>query len=415
MTQEKPLIVLVTSGYHLYREYLLRMVGRAARVWLFSDAPPTWEHPHIAGSTVVDTGDPAAMVARALELERRTAISGVLCWDEIKIVHAARIAQALRLPGGDPEAVGRCRDKRRTRLALDAAGVGQPRSVLVGGADEARSAAERIGYPVVLKPRALGASLGVALVTEASALEAGFALARAAREEGVPYFDEGVLVEEYVDGPEISVDCMIRDGVTTPLFLARKVTGFAPYFEEVGHSVDACDPLLRDPALLDLLQQAHHAVGYRNGMTHTEVRLTVHGPRLIEINARLGGDLIPYVGFLATGIDPGRVAVEIACGVAPELARSEPAVAAVRFLYPDYDCVVEDVTVDDGPRADGVHTVVALASPGQELLLPPRDNVACRYGYVLARASTLEGCESALDAAGATARLRIRQPALEAA
>jgi len=402
-----PHVLLVASGYHLYREYLLRMVAASAQIWLFTDAPPTWEHPYIVGHTVVDTLDAAAMIEAARELRTQAPLHGVVCWNEAKMVQTARLAEALGLPGGDPEAVGRCRDKHRTRIALAQAGIGQAASVAVVTLEEARAAAERIGYPVVLKPRSLGASLGVGLVGCAVELEAAFERARCAH--GVPSFRAGVLVEEYLQGPEISVDAACHNGVLTPLFVARKVSGFPPYFEETGHSVDGRDPLLHDTELLEVMQGAHRAVGYRDGITHTEIMLTEQGPKIIEINARLGGDLIPYVGYLATGIDPGRVAVDVACGVTPRVGEPRPGVAAVRFLYPECDVVAGDVEIDAAQLPPSVHAVGALAAPGQALLLPPKGNVACRYAYAIAVADSLGHCQSALDVASRATCLRIER------
>jgi biotin carboxylase len=404
-----PLIVLVTSGYHLYREYLMTMLARAARVWLLNDVPPTWQSRYIVGHTVVDTLDADAMTEAVRAVAAEAPVAGIVCWDEIKMVVTARVAEALGLPGGQPEAVGRCRDKHQTRVALAAGGVGQAISTLVSSRDEARDAAVRIGYPVVLKPRALGASFGVQLVRNWAELEVGFGHARAAREDGVPYFSDGVLVEEYLDGPEISIDAACQGGVLTPLFVARKTCGFPPYFEETGHSVDASDPLLHDPQLLDLLQAAHSAVGYRDGITHTEVRLTTGGPKIIEINARLGGDLIPHAGVLATGIDPGEVATDVACGVPARTRPTLRRVAAVRFMYPSQDVIAAGVEIDEQRLPQAVEVFGALAGPGQELLLPPGGNVTCRYAYAIAVGDAAAECESALDEASAAMTLLVER------
>lgn len=398
-----PLIILVSSGYRLYREYLLDLVARAARVWLFLSAEPTWEQPYIAGYTVVDTLDAKAMIAAARDIP--AAVSGVLCWDEVRMVQTAQLQEALGLPGATPAAVTRCRDKHQTRSALAAAGVAQPASSLVSSAEEAARAAERIGYPVICKPRALGASIGVSGVDSPDGIAVGYAEARGAFEDGVPYYDEGVLIEEYVTGEEISVDCAITDGTVTPLFLARKISGYPPYFEEVGHSVDAADPLLTDPRLLELLDSAHRAVGYERGVTHTEVRLTSTGPKIIEINSRLGGDLIPRVAFIASGVDPGAAAVRVAVGGRPAAAPAGGQVAAVYFLYPDQNCTVGEVTVDRAELPAAVRELGVLASPGQELLLPPAGHVTSRYAFVIVAADDLEGCRAAGQRAAAAARL----------
>ena len=151
-------------------------------------------------------------------------------------------------------------------------------------------------------------------------------VARAARRRGsatlrvqasdIPGISQAILVEEYVTGPEISVDSVVQGGRVTPVFVARKEIGFEPYFEETGHTVSAADPLLSDPRLRRVLEDVHAALGYADGCTHAELRLCAGGPTLIEVNARLGGDLIPYLGMRASGIDPGLAAAAVACGEA---------------------------------------------------------------------------------------------------
>jgi biotin carboxylase len=406
---ERPLIILVSSGYHLYREYLLKMVSHASRVWLFLNQEPSWEKQYVVGHTIVDTLDPQAMIKAARKLADEMAVRGVLCWDEVRMPQSAELAQALGLPGGDPVAIGRCRDKHQTRTALAAAGVPQAESMLVGSLEQAWEAAERIGYPVVVKPRALGASFGVSGVASPAGLDAAYCHARSASEEGVPFYESGVLVEEYLDGPEISLDAACSGGLLTPMFLAHKITGFPPHFEEIGHVVDAADPLLHQLDLLDVLQRAHRAVGFANGVTHSEVRLTSRGPKIIEINCRLGGDLIPYVGFLASGIDPGRIAVQVACGVQPDIKSIRRRVAAVRFYYPDRDVTVADVQVAQHALPSSIDVARPLAGPGQRLVLPPEAHVTSRYAYAVAVDSTADGCQAALDAAEQAITLRIEE------
>src|SRR5262249_23655739 len=156
-------------------------------------------------SNMGETIDAAEMVTAARAVAAGQPIHGVLTWDEARILQGAKVAAALGLPGGDPEMVMRCRDKHLTRQALDAAGVPQARSVLVTNLDEALAAAGRIGYPVVLKPRALAASLGVVRVDNPDELLARYDFAHDTTVPGAWRYDVVVLVEEYLTGPEISV------------------------------------------------------------------------------------------------------------------------------------------------------------------------------------------------------------------
>jgi predicted ATP-grasp superfamily ATP-dependent carboligase len=406
----RPALLVIATGPRLYREYLLRSIGTRYRVHLFLSAPPTWECEHVTGWTVLQsTLDVAQLCGAARALHARWPVDGVLCWDEARILQAAHVAAELGLPGGDPAAVGRCRDKHLTRDALAAAGVPQPQSVLVGGVEEALATAERFGYPVVLKPRALAASLGVVLARTPGELEARFAFARDTTLPEAPDYDRTVLVEEYADGPEISVDCAVSGGETWPLFVARKEVAYPPYFEEVGHRVDGADPLLRDERLLQIVRDTHRALGVRDGMTHVELKLTRNGPKVIEVNARLGGDLIPYLGLRATGIDPGLAAAAVACGETPAVGGDRTRVGGVRFFYvADDDTVIDEVRFDATRLPAEIDLAIATAQPGAVVSPPPRGTLFGRIAYATVVAETMLQANAALDIAEGALRVEAR-------
>ncbi len=394
----KPHLLIVGTGERRFREYLLRSIARDYRVHLFLTAEASWEQAYVAEWTVLpSTTDAGLLVAAAAELHRRDPLDGVLCWDEARILPAAEVADALGLPGSGAAAVERCRDKHLTRQALAAAGVPQPESVLVADVESALAAADRIGYPVVLKPRALAASLGVVLVKDADALRAGFSFARDTTVPEAPAYDVSVLVEEYARGPEVSVDCAVSGGKVLPLFLAHKRLGYAPYFEEVGHEVRGRDALLRVTDVVRLLVDAHEALGITDQMTHTELRLTPRGPRLIEVNARIGGDLIPYLGLQATGIDPGLVAAAIACGQSPSVTPVRARCGAVAFHYVPRAMPVAGVAF--GALPPEIDQAVTLAVPGKVYAPPPEGTVWGRVAYTTAVADSLEECRTALTRA----------------
>jgi len=394
----------------VYREYLLRSISDRTRVHLFHVAEPVWEKEYLTGWTVVpSTLDGPAMARAALRLAATERIDGVLCWDEGRIHATAHVAQALGLRNGDPAMIWRLRDKAQTRAALAEAGVPQPRSVKVRTLDEALTAAAEVGYPAILKPRGLGASLGVVRVDDPTELRAMFAFTRDTRApDPVVYAsDHPVLVEECVTGEEVSIDSVVQDGKVTPLFLARKVVGYPPYAEEIGHYVDAADPLLSDPTFTAVLQDTHTALGFQDGWTHTEYMLTETGPKLIEVNGRLGGDMIPYLGMLATGIDPGVVAARAACGADVVARPTRRRVAGVRFFYPlRDDSVITEIGFDAAGLPAAVDRAVVVAEPGAVVSPPPRGTVWGRIAYATAVADSAADCARALDAAEAALSVR---------
>ncbi|WP_027341489.1 ATP-grasp domain-containing protein [Hamadaea tsunoensis] len=401
------IVLLLGSGGQPYREYLLSAAADTAAVWLLEGAEPTWQARYVRGASVVPLLDRARLIPdreqlikTADELAATHKVIGAFSWDETLVVTAAHITDRLGLPGLTLDGVENCRNKHNTRQVLTAAGLVQPRFAYVTSVEEAASKAAEFGYPVVLKPRGMGASIGVIRADGPDDVAHAFAVAEAGSYGGSPSYEGGVLVEEFLTGPEISVDGAVVGGAYTPMFLAHKQIGLEPYFEEVGHVVDAADPLLSDEALLATLRTAHEALGVKDGITHTEVKLTPRGPAIVEVNARLGGDLIPYLGKRATGIDPGRAAVAIATGRTPELAATKTTAVGIRFCYPPANGTVRAIHVPAEGTLPGLVETRAIVADGAVLRLPP-DGYITRYAYLIAEAATPAEVTAILDEAAA--------------
>ncbi len=399
---ERPLVVIFRTGPAAWREYLLRSTAREYRVHMVMGVEPDWELAYLSGYTVLENNrDPADVLATVRAIDARDHVSGVICWDEGRIAQTAVVTTAMGLPGPDPDVIAGCRDKWLTRQRLAAAGVAQPRSTPVDDLEGALAAAHTFGYPVILKPSDLFYSQGVVRVDDPADLANHFEYTHGV-EGGLPGYQAQVLVEEFVEGEEISVDCAIYHGRVVPLFVARKVLGFPPYCAEVGHIAHGDDPLLSDPAVLRLLSEAHAALGFTDGMTHTEIKLSPTGPKIIEVNGRVGGEMIPYVGLLATGVDTGLAAADVACGKAPRNQPDRKRVAGVRFFYVDADDTrIDSIHFDQAALPPEIDSYAIFAEPGDVRSRPPRDVLQARIAYAIVVADDEERCMAALDQAGA--------------
>jgi biotin carboxylase len=412
MDREGIVLVVSSAGQH-YREYLLASASRRRPLWLLDGAPSTWQAPYVRHTSVIELVDRARLVPNqellvktAQEIAAEHSVAGVFSYDETTVVTAAHIAETLGVPGLSVDGVENCRNKHRTRQALTSAGLPQPRFAYVTSLAEAITAADAFGYPVVLKPRGCGASMGVVKVDDPGDVEAAFAVSEAASHAGAFAYEGGVLVEEFLDGPEISIDGAVYHGEYQPFVLARKRVGFPPYFEETGHTVTAEDPLFYDAEVRRVLTDAHRAVGVRDGITHTEIRLTDRGPAVIEINARLGGDLIPYLGRLATGIDPAYVAVDLATGVRPDLTRADGGTVGIRFCNPPVDGRILSMRLPVPGEVPGLEEAKPMVASGTVVRLPPRGFMS-RFAYVICRAESPQACDAALDAAAALVEVEV--------
>ncbi|MFZ3470407.1 ATP-grasp domain-containing protein [Streptomyces sp. 2.9] len=213
------------------------------------------------------------------------------------------------------------------------------------------------------------------------------------------FIETGHLVEEYLDGEEISVECVTHRGVTTPVAVTRKQLAFAPYFEEVGHTVDAADPLLRRVG--PVAQAAVAALGLTTGIQHVEMRLTATGPRIIEVNGRIGGDLIGRLVWLATGIDLPRAAADLALGLQPDITPTRQQAAAVALLYPEVSGTVVERGIDAefAKATDWLEQASWILSPGEQVTLPPEGDVdVARVGLLVVTAPDADQAEARLQA-----------------
>jgi biotin carboxylase len=399
MRSDKGVVLVIGCGRRRYREYLLASAASRHPLWLFNDDELNWQREYIVGGTVVALRDREAVLTAARALAAAMPVLGVLTWDEMLVVNTAYVAAELGLPGSGINGAEGCRDKVRNRRVLTGAGLIQPRFEFTTDEAQAVAAAERIGYPVIVKPRALGASVSVVLATGAREVREGFRAAEEVTRIVTPTYQSGALIEEYITGPEICIDAAVVDGEYLPLFMTRKLLGMYPYFEEVGHIHNPTDELLRDPRVLTMLVRAHQAIEFECGITCTEIKLNERGPVIVEINGRLAGDMAPLMARFATGLEPGAAVVDLALGLRPEIPDPSGApCVGIRFAYPERDCVVDSVSVPQARPDNGLLAAVALVESGTKLELPPAEFIS-RYAYVICAGPDPERCAASLDQA----------------
>jgi biotin carboxylase len=310
----KTKLIVVGSGQREYREYCLKDLSQAYDLLLVTGKEPTWERPYIVDFERANQSRSDEVVRAARELARRHQVAGVFTYDEFSVEPAGDAALALGVVGNPPEVCRACRDKARMRAAWAAAGVPSPVSYPVTSVQEARAAARRVGYPVVVKPTRVALSVGVKYVRDETQLEQAFADAAF----GASLFDQpqGCLVEEYLEGDEVSVESLVRGGDVRVVTVTRKQVGFFPFFEEVGHAVSPHEPLPAQDAIEDVVRRAHQALGIQVGVTHAEVKLTPGGPKMVELGLRLAGDFIPKLVQLTCAVDLCLEGARIATGEA---------------------------------------------------------------------------------------------------
>lgn len=327
---------------------------------------------------VLDTSSLDAVLQACAELDG--AVAAVTSSSEYSVATASEAARALGLPHPDPAAVRACRDKASQRRILQAAGVGCPAFAEARTSAEAAAAATGIGFPVVVKPVAGSGSIGVRRCADAEQVRAA---AEAVLETGPAALgglapQPAVLVESYLDGAEYSVETLDEQvvGVT------GKHLGAEPYFVETGHDFPARLAPDQRRELGEVAVAALRALGLGWGPAHTELRWTSAGIRVIEVNPRLAGGMIPRIVEAASGVDLIRHTVARAAGLALPLAGSRSGGASIRFMLTDRAGQLTEVRgLAEASRQPGVLDVVLTAELGRQLTV--ENSFRDRFGYLI--------------------------------
>ena len=344
---------------------------------------PVLEHADNVFTT--ETNNVAALIAFLERQHDILGFDGLITVCDYYIDTVAQVAQALRLPHAFASNVGQVRRKHRVRETLACAGLPNPKFKTAMTWDATYQAAADIGYPLIVKPSDLSSSAFVRLVKNDTELRDAFlALEQFSTNFRAQERESLWLLEEYMTGGEVSVEACTFRGDTTVIGITDKsVTGF-PYFIEDGHMFPAQLAASDIDAINDLVVKALEAVGYDHGISHTEVKLTPQGPRIVEINPRPGGNYITELVERVTGIDLLAAQIDLALGQRPDLSQKNTGVtsAAIKFLVPTsggYIQAVNDIdTLANDPQ---VARWVINPVVGTEITAPA-DN-ACYLGHVV--------------------------------
>ncbi|MBD0707070.1 MULTISPECIES: ATP-grasp domain-containing protein [unclassified Streptomyces] len=347
---------------------------------------------------VQDYRDLDALLPLVRDWHEAEPFDAVLSFTEYGLEPASRVAIDLGIAGDNLEAVLATRDKTRTRALLDRHGLSPVRHrVCATEADAADFLDELDGLPLVLKPPSGGLSEGVYLVEDRARLAERWAWTAAVSGR------EPVLAEEYLSGPEFSVESISRHGVHEVVMVTEKLTTGFPGFVELGHQLPARLGSGDLEEIEKLILEFLALIGQRTGPVHSELRLTPRGPRLIEAQTRAGGDQIWEMCELVSGADQ---ITETYCAL---LGRPDPPrvprgrAAAIRFFSEENVRVRAVDGVAAAEAAPGVVRAVCTLRPGAEL--GPLLSSTSRQGYVLCLGEDTQDAVARAETARALVRV----------
>lgn len=324
-------------------------------------------------------------------IAKQEQIDGVIhpC-SEVSMNVMGRIHDELNLSGVSRKQAVVATNKHLMREAFKKGDAPSPISILAKSAEDAWEQFMAMPGDAILKPSRNSGSRGIAKVSKGSngvsevSKEDFYKLYDIALEESR---DNSVLIEQFIEGPEFSVEIIVWEGKVNVLTVTDKKTTEAPHFVELGHNQPSCFPEETVALIKDAAVRGVKALGVDKCACHAEVKVQDGKAYLMEIGARMGGDFISTVlTRLSTGIDMVAAAIDCALNIKPDLTpKAAPQGVCIRYFCPKPGKLVSISNTEalNDPR---VHEWEIYHQVGDEI--PEVTSSLCRSGHVIVTEET---------------------------
>lgn len=285
---------------------------------------------------------------------------------EVAMNVMGRINDELHLCGISKEIAIRATNKHLMREAFEKYGAPSPKSILTKDEEDAWNVfCDEFDTNAILKPSRNSGSRGIAKVEKGISKEEFVNLYQRALDKSR---DHQVLIEQFIEGPEFSVEVIVWKGEPHVLAVTDKKTTEAPYFVELGHNQPSVYPEEIQQKLKDGAIAGCKALGLTYCAAHCELKIQNGEAYLMEIGARMGGDFISTeLTHLSSGIDMVAATINVVLGVEPNLKPiEEKHGVAIRYFTPKPGKVVSFENTEALNRPE-VYDAELYVKPGDEV------------------------------------------------
>lgn len=311
---------------------------------------------------------------------------------DIAVPACAYAASALGLPGISLSTAGKATDKYEMIKAFEQHQVPHPAFQFIKK-ERIGLEAVHLDYPLIVKPIDMAGSRGIFLVNSDDEMQDALKSSSDAGDCG------DLLIEEYMDGPEVSVEMVVKNGDPHVVQITDKTTSGAPHFAETGHL---------QPSRLpdDVLHRISHvacsaatALGLTDCLGHAELKVTKNGPKMVELGARCGGDgIAEQLLLLSAGVSFPEISVKLALGEDFPIPHNQfYKSACIRFITTQEGVLSSIEGVEEAEAAPGVKEIRIFAELGRHY--SDMIDSSGRLGYIITQGDSPEEAENACDSA----------------
>lgn len=270
-------------------------------------------------------------------------------------------------------------NKIAMRKRMKECGIPIPEFHVIKSLNEFLNVAEKMSDRFILKPADNAASRGVILIDKSKKSDL-----KDVYKYCMKYSRSGeILAEEFMEGPEVSVESYSVDGEPHIITITDKIVTELPFFVELGHTEPTELLLDQQEDICRVANAAIRAIGMKNGPTHTEIKVTPDGAKLVEIAARLGGDFITSrLVPLSTGVDMIACSFATLLGEKVQYQNNINKGSAIRFIQGEKGELLSIEGVEEARTMYGIEEIEIYKKPGDFLKQP--ENSSDRVGHVIA-------------------------------
>ena len=344
-------------------------------------------------SEVVSTID----LEGVLKIAKKYNINGIMTIASDKPVRTvAYVGEKLGLNTVTAETAIRATNKAVMRDCLKEADVPIPRYYKVKDLSQYLEIINSFNINCIVKPSDNSGSRGIYLVKDVNDRQD---VLKAYNYSMKNSSDGYILVEEYMEGAEVSVECICIDNKCNVIQITDKLTTGAPFFVEMGHNEPSMLSIKIQNEIKKIAINAVQAVGISNGAAHVEIKVTNEGPKIVELGARLGGDNITtHLVPLSTGVDMVESCIKIALNEKPDITIKFDKGSAIRYFKSEKGIIKKIYGLEEAKNSKGIKQVSIVHNEGEKI--NDIHSSIDRVGFVIAQGEdpkeAIKCCEEAL-------------------
>jgi argininosuccinate lyase len=289
------------------------------------------------GILKIDTTDEEAMLQLLSEIKK---LKLVFTSSEYYVETVNNLNKSLGLKSNNSNALSICRDKYKIYNKLENTGK-YPKSAILNLSEKNQ---HLIDFPFVAKPRRGSGSVNVKLIRDNKDW--------ARYSENVSYIENEILISEYVGGDEYSVEVFSEDSNHKVIGIVKKTIGSPPDFVEIGHKFPASIDSTTNDKIVQFVTEVLNDINYVNGVSHIEIKLDNNKIKLIEVNPRLAGGMIPILISECLGINLIRATLYLYLDrindFYKEIDKNKDYSGEIKFILPEKNnSIIQKILIDE--------------------------------------------------------------------